>query len=213
MFDVAIEFAPVGSIPDAANRITSGSCDVFMSLIPMTPQRTAQFAMTAPVRNSPVGLIVGDHRRDQFRTWHGVALDHLRIGILVDPSSQADLARLVPGAVEVPIATKADFEQILAQGAPDLDAIVMATEEAAAWTIRYPDLRHDADAGKAPSIWLHRLTVATTTCCSCWTLGCSRPGAMGPSTSSTNIGCWAKSREPGHRAGSSSATSWDWIEG
>jgi Na+/H+-dicarboxylate symporter/ABC-type amino acid transport substrate-binding protein len=138
-FDVAIEFMPVGSIPDAANRISSGYCDVFMSLIPITPQRTTQFAMTAPVRNSPVGLIVRDHRRDRFRTWHGVdALDRLRIGILVDPSSQADLARLVPRAVEVPITTKADFEQILAQGAPDLDAIVMAAEEAAAWTIRYP---------------------------------------------------------------------------
>ena len=138
-FDVSIEFVPVGSIPDAAIRINSGYCDVLMSLIAITPQRTTQFSMTAPVRNSPVGFIVRDHRRDQFRTWPSVdALDGLRIGIPVDPSSQTDLARLVPKAIEVPFEAKADIEQILTDGAPDLDAIVMYAEEAAAWTILHP---------------------------------------------------------------------------
>ena len=138
-FEVAIEFMPVGSIPEAAARMDRGYCDVLMSLMAITPQRTTEFSMTAPVRSSPVGFIVHDHRRDQFRTWHGVgSLQHPRIGVAVDPSSQTDLARLVPGAVEVPFAAKADLEGILANGAPDLDAIVMYAEEAAAWTILHP---------------------------------------------------------------------------
>jgi Na+/H+-dicarboxylate symporter len=138
-FDVSIEFMPVGSIPDASIRINSGYCDVFMSMMAITPQRTTQFSMTAPVRNSPLGFIVRDHRRDQFRTWRSVeALGGLRIGIPVDPSSQTDLARLVPKATEVSFEAKADVEQILTDGAPDLDAIVMYAEEAAAWTILHP---------------------------------------------------------------------------
>ena len=138
-FEVAIEFMPVGSIPEAAARMDRGYCAVLMSLMAITPQRTTEFSMTAPVRSSPLGFIVHDHRRDQFRTWHDVgSLQHPRIGVAVDPSSQTDLARLVPGAVEVPFAAKADLEGILANGAPDLDAIVMYAEEAAAWTILHP---------------------------------------------------------------------------
>jgi ABC-type amino acid transport substrate-binding protein len=137
---VPLEFLPAGTIAAAKNRLEAGQCDVFMSLIAILPTRTKEFSMTAPVRNMPVGLIVPDHRREAFRSWAGIrAIEGLRMAIIDDPSDLTLLHGLLPNATPVPYRNKEDVDRILAAGAPDVDAIAMFAEEAAAWTLRHPE--------------------------------------------------------------------------
>ncbi|NJO55941.1 MAG: hypothetical protein HC834_05800 [Rhodospirillales bacterium] len=44
-------------LSEGLQRLNTRSCDVFMSLIPITPELSLQSAMTAPVRQVPVGTI------------------------------------------------------------------------------------------------------------------------------------------------------------
>lgn len=147
-----LEFLPVGSIPAAEDRLNAGQCDVFMSLIAIFPTLTERFSMTAPVRNEPIGLIVPDHRRNAFRSWARIqAMTGLRVAILDDPSTRTYLRSLLPNATPVPFPDKEDVDNILAAGAPDVDAVAMFAEEAAAWTLRHPSF---AFVAPAPTIFL-----------------------------------------------------------
>jgi len=138
--DVSLEFVPAGSITLAQARLDAGQCDMFMSLIWILPARTGKFSMTAPVRNVPVGLIVPDNRREEFRTWADIlSMEGLRVAILDDPSDLALLNYLLPQATTAPYHNKVELEQMLAAGAPGVDGIVTFAEEAAAWTLRYPE--------------------------------------------------------------------------
>ena len=137
--NVPVEFLPVSSVSDAAQRLNSGYCDVFMSLIAITPTRTEQFSMTSPLRNEPVGLIVRDYQRDDLRDWAQIrTLKGLRVAIQNQPSSKALLQQILPDAAPVLVQKKEDVDQMLASNTPDFDAIAMFAEEAAAWTIRHP---------------------------------------------------------------------------
>ena len=137
---VPLEFLPVGSIAEAKDRLEAGHCDVFISLIAISPTRTEEFSMTAPVRNVPAGLIVPDHRREEFRSWADIrAIDGLRAALMDDRSDLTQLHDLLPNATAVPIRNKEDVDDILAAGALDVDAIAMFAEEAAAWTLRHPE--------------------------------------------------------------------------
>ena len=149
---VSLEFLPVGSIAAAEDRLNAGQCDVFMSLIAIFPTRTERFSMTAPVRNEPMGLIVPDHRREAFRSWAGMrAMAGLRVAILDDPSTRTYLQSLLPNATPVPFPDKEDVDEILAAGAPDVDAIAMFAEEAAAWTLLHPRF---AFVAPAPTVFI-----------------------------------------------------------
>lgn len=137
--ELPLEFIPGGSISAAREHLDAGECDVFMSLMWIFPARTEEFSMTAPVRNIPVGLIVPDHRREEFRTWAGIrAIENLRVAILDDPSDLSLLHGLLPNASAVPFQDKEDIEQILDVDLPEVDAVATFAEEAAAWTLRYP---------------------------------------------------------------------------
>jgi ABC-type amino acid transport substrate-binding protein len=135
----AVEFRPVESVGVARMRLDSGYCDVLMSLIGIAPDRIDEFAMTAAILDTPVGMIVHDHLRTRFRTWEGIRnLKDLRIATADDPSALAFLERVLPNATTVPYNGTQALELMLEAGAPNVDAIAMFAEEAAAWTIRYP---------------------------------------------------------------------------
>jgi Na+/H+-dicarboxylate symporter/ABC-type amino acid transport substrate-binding protein len=137
--DVAIEFLPVRSVPEAAKRIRTRYCDVVMSLLPITPALTEQFAVTSPVLNSPAGLIVQDYRREEFGSWEKIrSMRNIRIAIPDTASVRNLLSRLAPNATPVLMKERKDMDRILAAGAKDVDAIGGFAEEDAAWTIRYP---------------------------------------------------------------------------
>jgi ABC-type amino acid transport substrate-binding protein len=134
---LALEFLPVGSASDAKERVNSSYCDVLMSLIAIEPERTDWFGMTAPALNEPVGMIVKDYFRDRFREIR--KLTRLKVAVVDDRAALDLLRQTLPNATPVPYKEKRDLEHILATGAPGVDAVGMFAEQAAAWTIRYPE--------------------------------------------------------------------------
>jgi ABC-type amino acid transport substrate-binding protein len=95
--------------------------------------------MTAPILHTPVGMIMKDHVRSRFRTWDTIReMADLRIATVDNPSALSLLRRLLPRATPVPYEDTRELERMLAAGAPNVDAIAMFAEEAAAWAIRYP---------------------------------------------------------------------------
>jgi Na+/H+-dicarboxylate symporter/ABC-type amino acid transport substrate-binding protein len=137
--DVGVNFVPVDSIPDAEKRVNSGYCDVFMSLMPIAPEMTLHFAMTAPVLESAVGLVVQDYRRRQFQTWDAIRrLGPIRIATSDNPVTRSFLQQTLPEAISVVFKDNAELDDLLKADPLQADALLMPAEEGAAWTIRYP---------------------------------------------------------------------------
>ncbi len=137
--DAEIEFLPARTGKEAWERVNSGYCDAVMAMQPITPRRTEEVALTSPVLNLPAGLIVSDHRRDEFQDWSRIReIEGLRVAVLDNNTARNYLARLVPDATPVLFRDKGELDAILAAGAMEVDAVLMVAEEGAAWTVRYP---------------------------------------------------------------------------
>ena len=118
-----------------------------MSLLPITPELTERVAMTSPVLKSAVGMIVADHLREQFQTWADIRkMKKIRINVSDTPAVLSFLARELPNATAVVYQDKKELDHMLASGLPDADAILMAAEEGAAWTILHPQFHLVAPA-------------------------------------------------------------------
>lgn len=138
--DVGLAFLAVDSIKEAMERVEGGYCDLYMSLLPLVPEMTLHFALTAPVMESAVGLVVEDHRRRRFQTWAAVmARKDLRIAVLDTPESALYLKQRLPAAQPILLDSHADVDALLAERPPRFDALVKTAEEGAAWTIRHPN--------------------------------------------------------------------------
>jgi Na+/H+-dicarboxylate symporter/ABC-type amino acid transport substrate-binding protein len=137
--DLKLEFLPVRSFSEGTQRVNTRYCDVFMSLMPMLPELTERVAMTAPVRQVPMGMIVKDYRRHEFQTWDEIRkLKNLRIRVSDTNAVLRLLVRALPNATPVPYKSKAEVDRLLASNLPDADAILTPAEEGAAWTILHP---------------------------------------------------------------------------
>jgi Na+/H+-dicarboxylate symporter/ABC-type amino acid transport substrate-binding protein len=139
--DLLLEFLPVDTEKEAAERLNAGSCDIFMSTIPISAGRAEMFAMTRPIYTSSIGVIVRDHRRDEFQTYNDLRNQGVSLRLAV-PGASGAIARariVLPEAVLLPIYGSEQQKQILDEGAEDVDAIAARSEEGAAWTLLYPD--------------------------------------------------------------------------
>lgn len=136
---LALEFFPTTSENQAADRLNAGVCDIYMRSLEISAGRTQMFGMTVPVYTSSIGLIVRDHRRDEFREWNTLSAtgDALRIGLEASEESISLMRDILPGAVLTPM-DLVELEQVLASGAREIDAIADMAEEGAAWTLLYP---------------------------------------------------------------------------
>ncbi len=139
--EVPIEFLAVDNETDGAERLNAGSCDLLMASLPISAARAVKMALTLPVYRSPVGLIVRDHRRNDFQTWGDLRELGVTLRLALRGSSETlSAARAVlPDATFVPIYSQDDLKNILESGASDVDAIVAFSEEGAAWTLLYPN--------------------------------------------------------------------------
>jgi len=137
---LALEFFPTPSEGEAANKLNTGVCDIYMRSLPVSEGRTLIFGMTVPVYTSSVGLIVRDHRRNEFREWKTLraANETLQIGLDSADESISLIRDILPEAALVPIWDMVEQDKILASGAKGIDAIADMSEEGAAWTLLYP---------------------------------------------------------------------------
>ena len=137
--DLPVDFLPVSSVQEATERVNSSYCDILAALVRVSPRHTEAFALTTPVINAAVSLIVLDYRRDEFRKWDSIREKSvLRIGASDDPDVGAAVSQVLPNATLIPYSDKKELDNLLAEGAPGLDVILDSAEEAAAWTIRHP---------------------------------------------------------------------------
>ena len=111
-----------------------------MRTLPISAVRTHMFALTDPVYESAVGLIVRDHQRHAFRTWREIKKlgADFRLGVDGSLSSMSMSRNLFPAASLTPIKDMAEQDSILKSGAQNLDAITDMAEEGGAWTLLYP---------------------------------------------------------------------------
>ncbi|HEX5398053.1 MAG TPA: transporter substrate-binding domain-containing protein, partial [Verrucomicrobiae bacterium] len=135
----SLEFIPVHKITEAQDWLNTGSADVLMSLISLTPANANKFALSSPVLSLPVGLIVKDHDRQQFQRWDDIRkIRNLRVAIVDTPVARNYLTNQLPNATPVFYQNRGELEEILASGLTNADAIGIFAEEGAAWTILYP---------------------------------------------------------------------------
>jgi Na+/H+-dicarboxylate symporter/ABC-type amino acid transport substrate-binding protein len=138
--ELPIEFLLVKNEANAVELLNNGSCDIFMSSLPITPDRAERYALTDPVYTSNVCLIVRDNRRDEFQTWEAIRQQGItfRLAIPDTPNARSLAGILIPDATIVPYRDQEELEKFLESGAPDVDAIGYLSEEGAAWTLLYP---------------------------------------------------------------------------
>jgi Na+/H+-dicarboxylate symporter/ABC-type amino acid transport substrate-binding protein len=136
-----LEFLPVVNEIEAEKLLNNGSCDIFMTALPVSLRSAERFAMSVPVYTSSVGLIVKDSRRNQFRTWEDIRNlgAAFRVAIPDTPNAHALARDLMTDATLVPYRDKAALKKLLEAGAPDVDAIATMSEEGATWTLLYPN--------------------------------------------------------------------------
>ncbi len=135
-----VEFLPAKSERSAAELLNAGACDIYMRIQSINARQTTRFAMTSPVFQSSMGLIVSDHRRQEFATWDLIKKNEasLRFGIENAPWLIERARRFFPHATFVLIDDTEEQNRILDSGAQDVDAIFDKSEEAAAWSVLYP---------------------------------------------------------------------------
>ena len=111
-----------------------------MRTLPITTRKTEMFALTNPVYRSSIGLIVRDHRRDEFRTWADIRAlgDSVRLAFEDTPASRERFRSHFPEAQMAIITDMQAQHQLLESGAEGVDGIFDMSEEAAAWTVLYP---------------------------------------------------------------------------
>lgn len=137
---LTLEFYPALSEAEAARNLDTGLCDIYMRSLPVSEGRTQLFGLTVPIYTSSIGLIVKDHRRDEFREWGAMnaAGEALKIGLESSEEAISLIRDILPNVELVPIQDMVDQDAMLASGMPGIDAIADMAEEGSAWTVLYP---------------------------------------------------------------------------
>lgn len=137
--DLALAFLPSANETEAAKNLNSGRCDIYTRTMPLSAGRSQQFALTVPLYESPLGLIVEDYRRDEFERWEQLRErgSDLKLAIEAATDTLGMIRDILPETRVIPIADMSQQVQILRSDDRDVDAIVDMAEEAAAHTLFY----------------------------------------------------------------------------
>lgn len=135
-----LEFLPVHTDAAAATLLNNGSCDIYMRSLPVSWDRGKLFNLSAPIYRSSVGLIVRDHRRDEFQQWDRVQRmgDSFRLSAENTPWAVERAKSVFPNATLVLFKSNEEKRKILGSHNETVDAILDKSEEGAAWTVLYP---------------------------------------------------------------------------
>ena len=103
-------------------------------------KRALGVALSIPVSQSSLGLIVKDYRRDEFQNWDDIRAmgKSLRLGVEETRGNIAHLRTIVKDATIVPLQSMEQELELLASASDELDAIADIAEEGAAQTLLYP---------------------------------------------------------------------------
>jgi ABC-type amino acid transport substrate-binding protein len=121
---------------EVADALSSGQIDVYASGMLIDPVRAMELRFSRPYLQVSLGLLVEDHRRDDFEDLDQlVSRDDVRLAVVDSPTLLRALELARPAQEPVPLDSPRPF---LRGEAPEIDALVMSAEAASAWTLVYP---------------------------------------------------------------------------
>ncbi len=132
---VRLEFVPY-EYATVVEVLSSGEIDVALGGLIMNPERLLEVGFTQPYQTATAAVVLPDYRRGEFDTWDDPNMPAgLRLGAIYEDVAQT-VRRQVPSAEVVVIDS---IRSYFSEAANDLDGLVMAAEEGAAWNVLYPE--------------------------------------------------------------------------
>ncbi len=133
---VGLELVPVSrSILDSG--LDSSVCDLVMSGVAVTVDRTAQLEFSDSYLDETVSFVVRDHLAAAFSDWSSVrAMKGLRVGVPNAPYFLRKVRDEIPDADLLPIDR---IEDMFQPHDPPVDAFVMTAERGSAYTLLHPE--------------------------------------------------------------------------
>ena len=132
--DVRLEFIPF-SYDSLTQQLDSGEIDVAAGGIMMRPERLLKSGYTKPYQTATIAVVVPDYRRQEAELWTSTHIDDgVRLATVNEDFAVAAKKQLPGVEVDVIDSIGAYF-----RGETDeVDGLLLAAEEAAAWNILYP---------------------------------------------------------------------------
>jgi ABC-type amino acid transport substrate-binding protein len=116
--------------------LNSGEVDVLIGGLIVKPERLLIAGFTQPYQTATIAVVLPDHRRREFDTWDDPDMpSDLRLAVVYEDLAVAARHRL-PNAEIVVIDS---FRSFFDGSASDLDGLIIAAEEGAAWNVLYPE--------------------------------------------------------------------------
>jgi len=137
--DLRLELVPLSRAEDVIESINAGYCDVAMVQFPVIPSLAWRVNLTVPFKQATAAFLVPDHRREEFETWSEVReRGEIRVATYAFDFVRRIVRQELPDAELVPMQNAVEQRKIIESGLENVDVIVNAAEEAAAWTILHP---------------------------------------------------------------------------
>jgi len=132
---VTLAFVPVDR-KRMAEQLAEGYCDLVMSGVVMTAERTRDILFSDTYLDETVAFVVPDDQREQYVSWDEIrARKTLTIAVPDVPYYVAKLREMLPRAhVEV----YHDLAVLFDGAAAHVDAMALPAERGSAWTLMYP---------------------------------------------------------------------------
>jgi len=117
-------------------QLTDGEIDVAIGGLIVNAQRLASLSLSRPYMGVTTGIVVADHRRDEFESWDEIrAINGLTLAVLGTRIGR-EVHEELPSATVIPVDSPRDFfdaEQ------SQFDAMLMTAEGGFAYTILHPE--------------------------------------------------------------------------
>jgi len=132
---VNLEFVPVDRAT-MFERLNQGYCDILMSGIAMTPERSESVRFSPPYLDINLAFVVEDHRRGEFASQEALRkLKAPKLAILDVPYLIEFVRERLPEAELVVLNSSEEFFKSKGK---NLDGFLFTAEEGSAWSLLYP---------------------------------------------------------------------------
>ena len=132
---VRLEFVPY-QYDTIADQLAGGEIDLAVGGLIMKPERLLQAEFTQPYQTATVAVLLADHLRGQFDQWNDPqAPPNLRLGVVHEDLAAA-ARRQLP---DVEILVIPSLSAFFTKHHRNLDGLILAAEEGAAWNVLYPE--------------------------------------------------------------------------
>ena len=131
---VRVEFVPY-RYETLIEQLETGEIDVAVGGLMMKPERLTKVGFSAPYQIATLSIVIRDHRRNDVQYWNDPQTPaDLRLGSVYEDIA-IDARRRLPNAEIIDIDSFEDFFT----GKHDLDGMLIAAEEGAAWNVLHPE--------------------------------------------------------------------------